>query len=453
MHTTTGAHFTRIGFILAAAGSAVGLGNIWKFPYIVGENGGGAFVLVYLATIMLIGFSLLLTEMLIGAKGKGDTVSSFESLDPTPKKRWKYAGFMALNGLVIMSFYSVVIGWIFHNIYTLLFFGLPSDVPTAMAHFTHLMTQQPFTQVLWHTLASLIVISILFKGIKQGIERLNLYLMPALVLIFIVLLFYSMRFESSFLQSLSFMFYPDFSTLTSHSIIQAMGHAFFTLSIGMGALLTYSAALPKSASLAKSAFYITFLDTFIALLASVVIFAFLFHFDAKPSQGPGLVFASMPVIFYELKTMGFVLALLFFLALAFAGLTSAVSLVEPFVEYLINRHKSSRNQAVLLSVASYYVVGLVVIASTTQGISTYLQIGSRSFFDFMQYISDSILLPFSGLVMALFVGYVMPQKRVKAYLKDEMPYAVYVLWLVCIRIVAPLALIFMFLNLTGMVTF
>lgn len=444
-------HFTRIGFILAAAGSAVGLGNIWKFPYITGMYGGGAFVMVYLITVAFIGFSVLLVEMYIGSKGHGDAVTSFEQLAPKHKTQWKYAGFMAFNGLLIMTFYSVVIGWIFYNMYTTLVDGLPSDVPTAHANFAELTTQMPFAQILWHALATLIVLFVLYRGVKSGIEKMNMILMPALIIILLGMLFYAISFGDAFTKSLTFMFYPDWSKLSSEAIVKAIGHAFFTLSIGMGAILTYAASLPKNASIAKAAFFVTLLDTLIALIAGILIFAFLFQFGEEPAKGPGLVFESLPVVFSHLGFGGAILAELFFLALAFAGLTSSVSLVEPTVAFLINRFNYSRIRAVALSGALYFGIGILVILSITKGSDAYLTIGSKSLFSFFEYITDSILLPIAGLTMAIFVAFVIPKSDVIATLKEDMGRFIFAIWFFSIRFIAPAALIFMILNLTGII--
>jgi NSS family neurotransmitter:Na+ symporter len=448
--------FSRVGFILAAAGSAVGLGNIWKFPYITGEYGGGAFVLVYLITIAFVGFSVLVAEMYIGSKGASDAANSFMQLAPSKHPSWKYTGFMGFTGLVIMTFYSVVIGWIFHNIYTTLVYGLPTDIPTAEANFNALMTTQPFTQLVWHTIATLIVVFVLFKGIKKGIEKMNMFLMPALVFILIALLFYAMSFSEGFAKSLDFMFYPHWEKLTPESIVKAIGHAFFTLSIGMGAILIYSVSLPKHTNIAKAAFYVVLLDTGIALIAGIIIFAFLFSFGEAPSKGPGLVFQSLPVIFSKLGFMGTITGLLFFLALAFAGLTSSVSLVEPAVEHFINHFKHARHKAVLTAGGLYYAVGILVILSTTQGITDYLSIefesGTKTLFDMIEYTTDVILLPIAGLLMAIFIGYKVDQNALKNALQKDMGTLLFRIWHISVRYVAPIALLFMFLNLLGIIT-
>jgi len=251
------ANFTRIGFILAAAGSAVGLGNIWKFPYMAGEYGGGAFVLVYLLTILFVGFSILIAEILIGYLGRKDAVASFEELAPKKNIGWKYAGFMGVTGLLIMTFYSVVIGWILYYMIQSFTF-LPTSMEVAQEGFGDLVGSQPFIQITFHLIATLLTMGILLKGIKGGIEKANKILLPALVLIIIGLLIYAMSLDG-FKESVKFMFAFEFSKISSEAITQAVGHSFFTLSIGMAAILTYAASLPKRTNIAQTAFWVVFL--------------------------------------------------------------------------------------------------------------------------------------------------------------------------------------------------
>jgi len=443
--------FSKIGFILAAAGSAVGLGNIWKFPYMTGEYGGGAFVLVYLIIIAFVGFSVMIAEMLIGALGRSDTVTSFEKLAPPNKKYWKLAGFMGFNGIIIMTFYSVVIGWIFYYLYSLLR-GLPTSTDQAKAAFDNLVGNEVLAQIFFHTLAVVIVGYIVYRGIKGGIERINLILMPALMLILFGLLAYAMTLDG-FKEALSFMFEPKWEKLNSEAFVRAVGHSFFTLSLGMGAIMTYAASLPKEASITKTAFIVTFMDTLIALVAGLVIFSFLFQFGAKPGQGPGLVFISLPTILNNFGTLGIFFALLFFLALAFAGITSAISLVEPVVQYLIDRFHMTRTKAVIFISFIYWLVGVGAILSYSNAWGKIFSIGGKPLFDILEYTTDSILLPLGGLLIAIFVGYVMQKSQVKAHLQtfNEMNPTMYRIWYFSIRYIAPLALLFMMLNLLGVI--
>ncbi|WP_187647762.1 sodium-dependent transporter [Nitrosophilus labii] len=441
--------FSRVGFIMAAAGSAVGLGNIWKFPYMTGEYGGGAFVLVYLFTIAFIGFSVMVAEMLIGALGRKDTVGSFETLAPPNKKYWKYAGLIGFNGIIIMTFYSVVIGWIFYYL-IILMFGLPSTTEDAKTIFDTLVTQSPGVAIFYHTIAVIIVGYIVHKGIKSGIEKINLILMPALMLILFGLLLYAFSLDG-FTKAWSFMFEPKWDKLNSEAIVRAVGHSFFTLSLGMGAIMTYAASLPKDANITKTAFIVTFMDTFIALIAGLVIFSFLFQFGASPSQGPGLVFISLPTILDNFGSLGIIFALLFFLSLAFAGITSAISLVEPVVQYLIDRFDFSRTKAVAFISSIYWLVGIAALLSYTKGWGDLFSIAGKPIFDILEYTTDSILLPLGGLLIAIFIGYEIHQDRVKAELEPEMGEKVYKVWRFSIRYIAPISLLFMMLNLMGII--
>jgi len=443
--------FSKIGFVMAAAGSAVGLGNIWKFPYMTGEYGGGAFVLVYLIIIAFVGFSVMIAEMLIGALGRKDTVSSFEELAPPHQKWWKYAGFMGFNGIIIMTFYSVVIGWIFYYLFAI-FSGLPADTSSAKAAFNTLVGNKVLTQIFFHTIAVIIVGYIVYRGIKGGIEKINLILMPALMLILFGLLAYAMSLDG-FSKALAFMFEPKWHKLTSEAFVRAVGHSFFTLSLGMGAIMTYAASLPKDASITKTAFIVTFMDTLIALVAGLVIFSFLFQYGAKPGQGPGLVFISLPTILHNFGTLGVFFALLFFLALAFAGITSAISLVEPVVQYLIDRFNMTRPKAVVFISFIYWLVGIGAILSYSNAWGKLFSFGGKPLFDLLEFTTDSILLPLGGLAIVIFVGYIMHKDQVRAHLQttNEMGSTFYDIWRFSIRYIAPIALIFMMLNLVGVI--
>jgi len=441
------AQFSRIGFIMAAAGSAVGLGNIWKFPYMTGEYGGGAFVIVYLVTIAFVGFSVMIAEMLIGALGRRDTVGSFERLAPPDKKGWKYAGFMGFNGLIIMTFYSVVIGWIFYYLFKLLG-GLPTSTATAKSTFDNLVANEAGIQIFWHTVATLIVTYVVYRGIKGGIEKINLILMPALMTILFGMLVYAFNLDG-FSKAFSFMFEPDWSKLNSEAIVRAVGHSFFTLSLGMGAIMTYAASLPKNTSITQTALIVTFMDTLIAIVAGLVIYTFLFQEGAPAAQGPGLVFISLPVVLSNFDHLGTFLALLFFLALSFAGLTSAVSLVEPVVQYIIDRFDTTRLKAVAISGFAYYIVGVGALLSYTKAWGELFSIGGKPLFDILEYATDSILLPLGGLLIAIFAGYVLQKERVRSALEHEMGDRYFAVWRFSIRYIAPVALIFMMLNMMG----
>ena len=442
------ARFSRLGFILASTGSAVGLGNIWKFPYITGEYGGGAFVFIYLITVLMIGFSIMMAEMLIGYLGRKDSVTSFEELAPQNKHLWKFAGFQALSGLLIMTFYSVVIGWIFNYIITSIT-SLPSTVQEAENTFMSMLNTDVWTQLFYHTLAFVGITYVLTKGIKGGIEKLNMFLMPILMIILLGMFAYATTLDS-FSQAVSFMFTPDWSKIDSEAFITAIGHAFFTLSLGMGAIMTYSASMEKDSNLVKSAFWIVFLDTAIAIVAGLMLFTFLYQYGSGPAKGPGLVFISLPSAFYEMGIIGNIFAVIFFIALAFAGLTSSVSLVEPMVQYFIDRFNWSRLKASTLMGLFFYLVGIVALLSNIDGFKESLTFGDKNFFDWMDFITAGILLPFGGLLMALFVGYSMEKSRIESVLKPQLG-VVFEVWYFSLRYIVPVAMFIVMLNLIGVI--
>ncbi|WP_345993249.1 sodium-dependent transporter [Sulfurimonas sp. HSL-1716] len=440
------ARFSRIGFIMAAAGSAVGLGNIWKFPYITGEYGGGAFVLIYLVTVLLIGFSIMIAEMLIGYLGRADTVSSFENLAPTRKHLWKFGGFQSLAGLFVMIYYSVVIGWIFHYIVSALF-GLPSSVDEAKTVFSTMLHSDFKTQLFYHTLSFLIVTFVIARGIKGGIEKLNMVLMPMLFIIVGVMFLYATTLDG-FHKAVEFMFKPDFSKINSTAFVTAVGHAFFTLSLGMGSIMTYSASLEKNANLVKSSIIVVILDTAIALFAGLMLFTFLYEYGGQPSSGPGLVFISLPSVFYQMGMLGNIFAVMFFVSLAFAGLTSAVSLVEPMVQYFIDRFSWGRKKASVMTSLFFYIVGIVAILSHIDGYSSYLTWGSRNFFDWADFLTAAFMLPVGGLIMSVFVGYVLPKSQVEKVLRPQLG-RTFEVWYFSLRYIAPVSLVIVMLNLVG----
>lgn len=441
------AQFSRVGFILASAGSAVGLGNIWKFPYISGAYGGGAFVTVYLVTVLLIGFSIMLAELLIGYLGRRDAATSFELLTPSYKKAWGWGGgFMAFSGLLIMTFYSVVIGWILYYIFISIG-NLPSSPKEATALFTSILSADIKTQIFFHTVAFAIIIGIVVRGIKGGIEKLNLILMPLLILIIGGMFLYALSLDA-FSEAWAFMFSPDWSKLNSEAFVTAVGHAFFTLSLGMGALLTYAASLPKKSNLVTSSLAVIALDTGIALVAGLMLFTFLYQYGGTPSAGPGLVFISLPAVFYEMGALGNVFAVLFFVALAFAGLTSSVSLLEPMVQLVIDKWRISRLKASISMGLFFYLVGILVIYSGSADYGAMLTWGGKNLFDWIDFITASVMLPLGGLVMAILVGYVIEQNRVASVLRHQLG-PVYSLWHFSLRYIAPVALVIVMLNLIG----
>lgn len=436
-------NFTKLGFIMATVGAAVGLGNIWKFPYMVAEQGGGAFVLIYLFTIVFVGISVLIAEMLIGYLGRGDVGQSFEVLATKNKYLWGKSVFMAFTGLFILTFYSVVIGWIVRYIF-LSFGSLPVGIENSKELFESFLSSDFIPQISFHTLAFIVVAFIVIKGIKSGIEKANYFLMPVLMLIIFGLFVYSISLDS-FSTSLSFIFNPDFSKLNSDVMLSAVGHAFFTISLGMGTILTYSASLPKKTNIVKASFWVAFFDTAVALFAGVMIYAFLFSYTSEANSGPGLVFISLPVVFESFGVLGNFLSLIFFVGLFFAGISSAVSLLEPVVMYLIRVLKTSRAKAVIYSGLFFYIVGILVIFSSIDSTKEYLTWGDKNLFDWIDHITY-LLLPLGGIIMSLFVGFVLPRELLINTMKNQMNKVVFNIWIFNLRFIIPIALIWMILD-------
>lgn len=442
--------FTRVGFILAAAGSAVGLGNIWKFPYITGDNGGGVFVLVYLATVFLIGMSIFIGEVLLGSQVHKDGVSTFEILAPKNKKYWKYSGFTFLTGFLILTFYSVVIGWIFNYI-VLSLTALPTSFKDSENLFSGFLKNDIYTQLIYYTLTFILIALTIANGVKKGIERLNNILMPALILILIALLIYAIQLDG-FMKAVDFMFYPNFEKFKSGSIIVAVGHAFFTLSIGMVTILTYAASLDKNVNIVKASIWVVVMDTLIAIVAGLIIFSITFTAGQEPSKGAGLVFITLPAIFYEMGTIGIFLSFLFFVALAFAAITSAVSVLEPTVMYLIERKNIGRKKATYGTAFFAYLIGIVVLLSNTTAFSDSLTIGSKNLFDWFDFISAAILLPLGGMVMSIFIGFVLDKEVSRNAIVPYIGESYYKVWLFIIRFIAPISILFIMLNELGIIT-
>ncbi|HEY7744774.1 MAG TPA: sodium-dependent transporter [Desulfuromonadales bacterium] len=427
---------SRLGFILAAAGSAVGLGNIWKFPYITGNNGGGAFVLVYLVCVAVVGLPIMMAELMIGRHTRRDAVGAFVHLEGR-RSPWLSAGWISIiAAFIILSYYSVVAGWTLDYIYRALtgsFTGQPADAIEGM--FGDLVGDGP-RQILWHCIFILLCLGIVIGGVQKGIERWNKILMPILFAL-LALLFVNGLLSKGAWQGITFMFRPDFHRLTAGSVLEAMGHAFFTLSLGMAAMITYGSYLAKSEDLLAAGLRVVILDTLIALMAGVAIFSVVFSVGMEPAAGPGLVFKTIPVVFSMIPG-GYFLAIVFFLLLAFAALTSAISLLEAQVAYLIDERGWGRNRATAFLAGLAFVVGLPT-ALSYNSLAEWKLIGDRVFFDSLDLLASNYLLPISGLLISIYVGWFWSGREEKEELIAGGAGWIYPTWHFLIRFVSPLA--------------
>jgi len=448
---------SRTAFVLAAAGSAVGLGNIWKFPYITYQNGGGKFVLVYLFCIAIVGLPLLIAEMMIGRATEKSPVAAIEDLSGK-KSPWKSLGFLGVAAaFVILSFYSMVAGWVMHYIGLAAmnkFSGMPGEAfeSTFMALYA-----DPFLNVLYATIFMILTIGIVLGGLKGGIEKTTNLLMPTLFVIMFVILLWCMSLPG-FSKALTFMFSGD-NVLHGEAILEALGHSFFTLSLGMGAMLTYGSYIDSKIDLFKAGFWVAVLDTVIALVATVIIMSIMFTNDVDVKAGAGILFMSLPQELVKM-TGGYFITLAFFVLVFFAALTSAISLLEVPTAYLIDKGWQ-RKKATLFMGISIWIFGLLSALSTSAwwgktfaGWTMLDFLKGGTFFDKMDYLSSNWMLPIGGLMIALYVGFVMTSK-----MRDEQfhmgmdvesaPH--FKPWEVFTRFIAPIIILLILAVKTGMI--
>ncbi|WP_417614646.1 sodium-dependent transporter [Oceanisphaera sp.] len=438
---------SRLTFILAATGSAVGLGNIWKFPYVTGVHGGGAFVLVYLACILVIGLPLLMAEVMIGRRGRQNPANSMTNLAREFKvsRHWRLLGWLGVvSGFMILSFYTVVAGWGLSYIFDSAkgaFEGASSE--QVGAHFGRLLAD-PGALIFWGTLVLLITLGVVVRGVKKGLEKAVNAMMPGLFILLLVLVGYAMT-TGYFMQGLHFLFNPDFSKLSGTSILVALGHAFFTLSLAGGGMMTYGSYLPKNVSIAKTAITIGILDTLVALLAGMVIFPLVFANGLEPGSGPGLLFVTLPIAFGQMP-LGGLFGMMFFIMLSVAALTSAISLIEPAVAWMTEKYRISRFRACLMSGLVMWVLSLGTVFSFN--IWEQHTLFGKTFFGVLDYLTSGWFLPLGGLFIAIFAGWVMTRKATEEELGRGLGYR---LWYYTIRYISPVAIVIMFLNAIGVI--
>ena len=430
---------SKLGFILAAAGSAVGLGNIWRFPYITGQMGGAAFVILYLILVFVIGYAVMMAEISIGRKAELNAVGSFRKVKGGP---WVLVGWMGVAaGFIILSFYAVIGGWTFKYIFAS-FTGLmqAGAAGEACDYFGGFITNT--TQVVaLQSLFMATVVWVVYKGIGEGIEKYCKILMPALFILLLVLIVRSVTLEGAE-AGLAFYMQPDFSKLTGEVFLAALGQAFFSLSLGMGCMITYGSYLSKDTSIPGAAAQVCVLDTLVAILAGFVIFPAVFAFGLEPASGPGLTFVTLPSVFSQMPGGSFWSGL-FFLLLFVAALTSAISLLEVVSAYFIDELKWSRHKAAVTMGAIIFVLGIPSAYSLTGN----LNIAGKGFLDAADFVASNVLLPLGGLFIALFVGWIWTEEARKEITNQgEKPFGLIVPWVWICRIVAPLAIGYIFFS-------
>ena len=439
IHGTWSSRWT---FILAATGSAVGLGNIWKFPYMAGDNGGGAFVLIYLACIFVIGIPIMLGEIMIGRRGRSSPANTMKYLakEAGTSKAWTLLGATgALAGLLILSFYSVAAGWAMAYV----FGGFQETSAQAVNSEFNKFLANPAALLFWHSLFIVTTVVIVARGILKGLEAWINTLMPALFIIIILLCIYAMQ-TGAFIEGLTYLFKPDFSKINSDVLLAALGQAFFTLSLGMGAIMAYGAYMPADQNIGRTAITVAALDTGVALLAGIAIFPIVFANGLEPSEGPGLVFVTLPIAFANMP-LGVLFGTLFFILLSIAALSSSISLIEPGVAWLVESLKTKRSYAAIALGAFAWTLG--VFSALSFNLMSEFKIFGMNFFDFTDFLTNQIMLPLGGIFIAIFVGWVMKKQDVLEELQIE-DGILFKVWFFIVRFIAPvmvgMVLIFFF---------
>ena len=442
---------SRALFVLAAAGSAVGLGNIWKFPYIAGENGGGAFVLVYLASVAGIGLPLLMTELLIGRRGGADPITSLQTIAGRElrSRNWQLVGWASvLCAFLVLSFYSVVAGWAMAYVGYALegTFQAAVQSPRGLAapigaKFEQLLAS-PSRLILWHTLFTALTIWIAARGVRRGVEKATRFLMPGMLVLLLALAAFAAIATGRLDEAVRFLFRPDFAALTPMSLLTAVGHAFFTLSLGAGCMIAYGSYLPRDVSIGRASLTVAALDTGIALLAGLAIFPLVFGYGLEPSAGPGLIFVTLPIAFAQMPA-GVWMATAFFALLVMAALTSTISLLEPLAETLQERQGWSRRTAVSMAGLATWTVG--VGAALAFNVWSDVTLFGKNFFELLDLLTANILMPGVGFGAALFAGWAMSRESVRQELGLADGFA-FRLWRIAVRWLAPAAVAVIFLS-------
>jgi neurotransmitter:Na+ symporter, NSS family len=440
---------SRLGFVLAASGSAVGLGNIWKFPYVTGANGGGWFVLIYLICIATVGLPVMIAEIMVGRASQRSAVPAYERLSGG-KTVWSLVGWMGvLTGFILLSYYSIVAGWSLEYIRLALTDSFRGSSADEISSLFGALYGDFGRNLMWHAVFMTVVIAVVIGGVQKGIERVSTVLMPTLLLMMIGLVIYSATLDG-FGPGMEFIFAPNAEHLTPGGVLEALGQSFFSLSLGMGALITYGSYLKRDDDVVKSSAWISGLDSFVALTACMMIFPIVFSVglsadsDAGLISGPGLVFMSVPVAFSQIPG-GLILGVVFFVLLLFAALTSAISLLEVVVATIIDKFGAGR-------VAATVVLGISIFAFGIPSADSSLMLGDKNFFDSVDFLITNIALPLGGLLVAVFVGWVVPQSvSYEQFQSGGKRDAMYHGWMILIRYFVPVAILLVLLYSAGII--
>ncbi len=432
---------SKVGFIFAAAGSAVGLGNLWKFPYTAGQNGGGVFVFIYLALVLIIGFTLMMAELILGRTTQLGPVGAYRKL----KEKWSWVGYIGvLASFLIVTFYSVIGGWILKYIVTAFQGGFNvTDVAILETTFTNFIGA-PVEPLIYHGAFMLITLGIVMGGISGGIEKASKVLMPGLLIMMVVIMIRSMTLPGA-MAGVEYLLKPDFTMLNMKVVLAALGQVFFSLSLGMGVIITYGSYLSKNENLVESSFYIPLLDTILALLSGLTILPAVFALGFDPAGGPGLLFITLPGVFAGMP-FGSFFAILFFILVLFAAVTSSISLLEASVSLFVDEFKWNRKKATITLGVIAFLIGVPSSLANGPVMSDMTFINGMNFFDSMSFFAENLLLPLSGLLLAIFIGWIWGTDKAveEATNSGQVKFGLAKAWAFIIKWVAPLGIGYIF---------
>lgn len=440
---------SRWAFIMAATGSAVGLGNIWRFPYIVGEYGGGAFVLMYIGCVLLVGIPIMMSEVLLGRRGRQSPINTMEVLaeDEGLSSAWRYLGWMGMvAGFLILSFYSVVAGWILEYIFQAGAGNFLTATDDEIGVIFHSLLRDPGQLLAMHSLFMALTIVVVAMGVQSGLERAVKFLMPALFILLLIMVGYAMS-TDGFQEGLTYLFYPDWSRLSGEGFLVALGHAFFSLSLGMGAIMVYGSYLPDDASIGYTSVSIALVDMLVAIMAGLAIFPLVFAYGLDPGEGPGLIFVTLPIAFGQMA-YGQFFGTGFFVLLMFAAWTSSISLLEPAVAWLVENRGIARAKSAAIAGFIAWTLGIGSVLSFN--LWQDYRLFDKTYFDLVEYATSNVMLPLGGLLIAFFTGWLMSRKAVA----EELGLGegvIFQCWSCAVRFVAPLGVVIVLLHAVGLI--
>jgi len=441
---------SKLGMILATAGSAVGLGNVWRFPYMTGADGGAVFILIYLACIVLLGIPCMVSEFIIGRHGAANTARAYEKM--SAGKGWKYVGLLGVaTAFLITGYYAVVSGWCLQYLYASAAGQLQNDTASISAYFSA-FSADPIRPVLWAVVILLLTHFVIIHGVRGGIERASKFLMPVLFILLLVIVGASCMLPNAD-KGMVFLFQPDFSKLNTHVFLDALGQSFYSLSIAMGCICTYASYFSRQTHLMKSAVQISIIDSLVAILAGLMIFPAAFSVGINPDSGPSLLFITLPQVFQQafsgLPLIGYVLSLMFYALLTLAALTSLISLHEVSTAYFYEQFHITRKQAAWLVTICTCIIG--AFCSLSLGAIDGLQIADRSLFSIFDFVTGQIFLPVGGFLTCLFLGWFVPRQIVKDEFTNwgTLKGTFFKTYLFSVRYVCPLCILLIFLHQFG----